>query len=199
MRVISGAVTARYIAQPDFKLDCADFADISDAPKAMMDYMMALHKFILAARPIEEDRRTVHKLRAFMKARQCTSWWRWMGCPAVGCVRSQACETLHARQVLHVWCCRVFHLAAVLYLQQEDLATMRRRVTEAHETHRTCVRELTLIEERKAELLLALKDTENLIRLGKMPPPRDLIMELPQSKALGHWDNRKEARAVIVK
>ena len=64
----------RYMAQPDFKIDCAEFAEISDAPKALMQYLLALHKFVLAARPIEEKRKTVHKLRAFMKARQC-AWF----------------------------------------------------------------------------------------------------------------------------
>ena len=68
----------RYIAQPDFKLDCADFAEVSDAPKTLMEYLMALHKFMLAARPIEPDRKTVHKLRAFMQTRQCTHPARWL-------------------------------------------------------------------------------------------------------------------------
>ncbi len=61
----------RYMAQPDFKHDCADYAEISDAPKALMDYLLAVHKFMLAARPVEADRKEVHKLRAFMKTRQC--------------------------------------------------------------------------------------------------------------------------------
>ena len=86
----------------------------------------------------------------------------------------------------------------MLYLQQEDLAGMRRKVTEAQDAHRKAMRELTLIEERKGELVQSLTDTEELIRLGKMPPPRDLLMELAQSKALALWDNRRAARVPIM-
>jgi hypothetical protein len=60
----------RYTTQPDFKTDCADFAAISDAPAAMMEYLLALQRFVVAARPIEPHRKVVQKSRAFMKARQ---------------------------------------------------------------------------------------------------------------------------------
>ena len=86
----------------------------------------------------------------------------------------------------------------MLYLQQEDLAALRKRVTEDQEAHRAALRELTLIEERKTELVAELTDTENLIKLGKMPPVRENLMELAQSRALGVYDNRKSARHVIL-
>jgi hypothetical protein len=60
------------------------------------------------------------------------------------------------------------------------------------------VRELTLVEERKEELALEFKDTENLMKYGRMPPPREAVVELAQSKALGLWDNRKSASVEIL-
>jgi hypothetical protein len=66
-------VCVRYLAQPEFRMDCADFRDISDAPGTMMEYLLATQRFIIAARPIEHDRQQVHRLRAFMKSKQCAS------------------------------------------------------------------------------------------------------------------------------
>jgi hypothetical protein len=39
----------------------------------MMEYLLATQRFIIAARPIEHDRQQVHRLRAFMKSKQCAS------------------------------------------------------------------------------------------------------------------------------
>jgi hypothetical protein len=86
--------TCRYMSQPDFKHDCADFAEVSDAPKALMDYLLAVHRFMIAARPVEDDRKEVHKLRGFMKTRQCT------GPPA-----SVACHPPLAWVCVFFWSC----------------------------------------------------------------------------------------------
>jgi hypothetical protein len=94
--------------------------------------------------------------------------------------------------------CECARVAAILYLLQEDLAALRKRVTDAAEKHRAAMRDLTLIQERKAEMEVELRNTENLIRFGKMPPPSTQLMELAQSKALTAFDNRPAARAVLL-
>jgi hypothetical protein len=88
--------------------------------------------------------------------------------------------------------------AAVLYLQQEELSEVRKNVVEAREAHTAATRELHVIVERKEEMLSDLQDTKELIRTGKMPPPKPDIGDLAQSVTLERWENRKAAKEEIL-
>lgn len=142
----------RYMSQPDFHADCADYHAVSDAPGAMMNYLLAAQRFIMAARGIEKERQTVQRLTGYMKVRQ-----------------------------------------SVLYLEQERLSQLRREVVEAQREHRDAVRDASLVLERKEELVKELEGTRQLIRTGKMPPPRKFVNEYAQNRALAVFDSRVSA------
>jgi hypothetical protein len=95
--------------------------------------------------------------------------------------------------------CRIVAVcAAVLYLQQEDLARLRKRVVECEEVHRALVKELDLIVERKAELTKSYEETMALIQFGKMPQPPEMVLEVAQSPTLKRFDSRRNARRTIL-
>lgn len=87
---------------------------------------------------------------------------------------------------------------AILYLQQEELSSLRRAVQLARESHTNALKDFTIISERRGEMVALLEQTQELIRTGKMPPPEEAMLELPQSKALEKWENRKSAKQTIL-
>jgi len=53
----------RYITHPHFYADHVDYFIICDAAQALVRWLKFLHPFVLAARPIEDERRKVNALR----------------------------------------------------------------------------------------------------------------------------------------
>lgn len=86
----------------------------------------------------------------------------------------------------------------MLFLQQEQLSVLRRKVVDAKEAHAAAVKEYSVVLERKEDLVAQLEKTQDLIRTGKMPPPDDNLMDVAQSKILERWDNRKSLKDSIV-
>ena len=92
------------------------------------------------------------------------------------------------------WCL----CAAVLYLAQEQLSELRRRLVVTKEAHIAATKDLHVILERKDEMESALKETQDMIRTGKLPPPKEELLELPQSKAIDAWESRAAAKNSIL-
>ena len=60
----------RYITHPDFHPDNLEFFIIADVAQGLVRWLLHIHPFVLAARPIDEERRKVLALRVRVTQKQ---------------------------------------------------------------------------------------------------------------------------------
>lgn len=78
--------TLRYITHPDFHADHVELFIVSDVAISLCKWVLQLHPFVLAARPIEETRLLTLGMRARAKQKQgeapagekASRWMPWL-------------------------------------------------------------------------------------------------------------------------